>query len=76
VIDYAVHHVGAVGIRAARVFKWTTRAPPAAQPVTLTRRHQFREVSVRRLYPGVHRIHLQVNGTVIASIEVQLNRTC
>ena len=74
VIDYAIHHVGAAGIRAAKVFKWTTRALSARQPVTLSRRHHFREVSVRRLYPGPHRIDVQVNGAVLASVEVHLTR--
>jgi hypothetical protein len=74
VIDYAVHHVGAAGVRAAKVFKWTTRTLPAGQPVTMTRRHPFSEVSVRRLYPGPHRIDLQVNGTVLATVEVHLHQ--
>jgi hypothetical protein len=74
VIDYAVHHVGSAGVRPAKVFKWATRTLPAGQPVTVTRRHQFRHVSVRRLYPGTHRIDLQVNGAALATVDVQLHQ--
>lgn len=37
-----------------------------------TRRHRFREVSVRRLYPGTHRIDIQVNGRILAGADVEL----
>jgi hypothetical protein len=29
-------------------------------------------VTVRKLYPGAHRIEVQVNGTVLGGVEVEL----
>ena len=72
VIDYAVHHAGATGTRRPKVFKLTTRTVDPGRPQTITRRHPFRESSVRRLYPGPHRIDLQVNGHTLASTSVTL----
>jgi hypothetical protein len=72
VIDYAVHHAGAGGTRRPKVFKLTTRTVDPGSPQTITRRHHFRESSVRRLYPGVHRIDLQINGHTLASTNVTL----
>jgi len=67
VVDYAVHHAGARGPRAPKVFKLTTTTLSPGRPQAVTRRHQFRQVTVRQLYPGLHRIDIQVNGRVLAT---------
>jgi 3-methyladenine DNA glycosylase AlkC len=72
VVDYLVHHAGARGPRDAKVFKLTTRILRPGEPVTIRRRHVFREVTVRRLYPGLHRVEVQVNGRVLGAAEVEL----
>jgi hypothetical protein len=54
------------------VFRLTTRTIEPGRPVTVTRRHRFRQVSVRGLYPGVHRIDIHVNGHVLGGTEVHL----
>ena len=73
-IDYLVHHAGARGPRGPKVFKLTTRTIEPGRPQTITRRHRFREVSVRRLYPGTHRIDIQVNGRVLGGADIELVR--
>lgn len=55
------------GTRRPKVFKLTTRSLQPGRPETVVRRHRFREVSVRRLYPGPHRIDVQVNGCALAT---------
>ncbi len=72
VIDYLVHHAGARGRREGKVFKLTTRTLEAGKTARFRRRHVFREVTVRKLYPGAHRIEVQVNGTVLGGVEVEL----
>ena len=72
VVDYVVHHAGARGTRSPKVFKLTSRTLRAGVPAHVTRRHRFREVSVRRLYPGPHRIEVQVNGRVLGGATVDL----
>jgi len=72
VVDYVVHHAGARGPRGPKIFKLATRDLAAGAPQRIVRRHRFAEVSVRRLYPGPHRIEVQVNGRVLGGAEVQL----
>lgn len=57
---------------AATVFKLVTPTIDPGLPQTIVRRHRFREVSVRKLYPGVHRIDILVNGRVLGGASVQL----
>jgi len=72
VVDYLVYHAGARGARGAKVFKLTTRTLEPGKPQRIRRRHVFREVTVRRLYPGSHRIEVQVNGRVLGGADVEL----
>ena len=70
VIDYRVHYVGARGAKAPKVFKLTRRLLEPGQPVTISRRHAFDHVSIRRIIPGRHTIDVQVNGRVLGSVDV------
>jgi hypothetical protein len=74
VVDYVVHHAGAQRARAPKVFKLTTRTVEPGAPQRIVKRHAFREVSVRRLYPGAHRVEVQVNGRVLGGADVELYR--
>lgn len=66
-VDYVVHHVRANGGRSPKVFKgWTLELAPG-ETHTLSKRHSLRPVTTRRLYPGEHRVDLQVNGRVLAA---------
>ena len=71
-VDYRVHHAGARGPRSAKVFKLTTATLQPGAPRTITRRHAFREVSVRRIHPGPHLVEVQVNGRVLGGVEIQV----
>lgn len=63
-LDFVIVFAGKTGAPREKVFKWTslTLAPGETRTLhkTLT---CFRPTSVRALYPGEHRIHLQLNGT-------------
>ncbi len=71
-IDYAVHHAGARGRRAPKVFKWTARDLVPGVEQRLERRHAFREVSIRRIYPGPHRVEVITNGVVLGGAEIDV----
>jgi 3-methyladenine DNA glycosylase AlkC len=75
VIDYVVHYVGARGARRPKVFKLTTRTIRPDRPQSFVRRHRFREVSVRKIYPGAHHIEVQVNGRVLGGGDVEVLHT-
>lgn len=67
IIDYRMHFVSANGSPRSKVFKLAQIELAAGEQITLTRQHSFQIVSVRRYYPGTHRIEVQVNGVVLAA---------
>ena len=66
VVDYAVHYVRSGGKTSAKVFKWTKTTIPGRGELVLEKRHPMRTTTIRALYPGRHRVSLQVNGVTIA----------
>lgn len=72
VVHYLVHHAGARGVRAPRAFALARRTLTDDRSEAFRRRHTFAQRSVRRLYPGAHRVEIQVNGRVLGGVEVEL----
>jgi 3-methyladenine DNA glycosylase AlkC len=72
VIDYRVHYVGANGLRRPKVFKLTRRRLVPGQPATVTRRHRFEHVSIRRIRAGQHSIDVQVNGHILGALDLDV----
>ncbi len=72
VIDYIVHHVRANGGTSPKVFKGWKLELPGLDTLTLTKRHSLRPVTTRTLYPGRHRIEIQINGQVSAEAAFEL----
>lgn len=71
-IDYLVHYQGAHGAKAGKVFKLTVRDLPAGEPVSFSRRHAFKHVSIRTIRPGPHRIEIQANGRILGATTVDV----
>jgi hypothetical protein len=63
---------GARGVRGGQSVQAGHAPVPPIRAVTISRRHVFREVTVRRLYRGLHRIEVQVNGRVLGGVDVEL----
>ncbi|MBT9554230.1 MAG: DNA alkylation repair protein [Hydrogenophaga sp.] len=72
VIDYVVHHVRANGGTSPKVFKGWKLELAAHGEQALGKRHNLRPVTTRTLYPGRHRIEVQVNGLVCAGADFEL----
>jgi 3-methyladenine DNA glycosylase AlkC len=73
VVDYIIDFVKADGTTAPKVFKLKTLAAQADKPVTLTKRHLFKEAATTfTLYPGLHRLQLQVNGQIVGAQDFAL----
>jgi 3-methyladenine DNA glycosylase AlkC len=72
VVDYVLHLPGARGAARAKVFKLRSQVLAAGATLRLVKQHSFVPVTVRRLYPGPHRIALQVNGVLLGEAEVQV----
>jgi len=66
-IDCAVHHVKANGSTSPKVFKGWKCVLGAHAGCRLQKSHSLKPVTTRVLYPGVHRIDIQVNDTCVAS---------
>ena len=72
VVDYVVHHQRARGKVTTKVFKWRNLDLSAGETVSLVKKHSFVPRSVRRLYPGTHRIEVLVGGRVMAGKSFEL----
>lgn len=72
VVDYRVHHAGARGGRAPKVFKLRTLTVPAGGVVQIEKAHSLKVVTTRTLYPGAHRLEVQVNGRIAAGFDFEL----
>jgi len=55
-----------------KVFKGWKLVLAPGERCTLDKRHSLRPVTTRTLYPGRHRIELQVNGEVCAEAAFEL----
>lgn len=71
-VDYAVHFLRKGGKISDKVFKWKTLELVAGERRSLEKRHSLKETTIRALYPGVHRIELQINGVRVAETEFTL----
>jgi len=71
-IDYLVFHKKANGSLAPKVFKWTQRSLSKGKPIVLNKKHPIKKISTRKYYSGAHKIHLQVNGEILASCDFHL----
>ena len=71
-VDFAVHYVRRKGEPSAKVFKWTQRELAAGESLELTKAVAMRTTRIRALYPGKHRVELQVNGSRVAQTSFTL----
>jgi 3-methyladenine DNA glycosylase AlkC len=66
-IDYVVHHVKANGSTSPKVFKGWKRTLAPGETCRLVKSHSLKPVTTRVMYPGEHRVDVQVNGKVVAT---------
>ena len=71
-IDYAVHYVRKGGKTGVKVFKWKQVDLPARGAIKLTKKHAMRVTTIRALYPGTHKVELQINGERVAATKFDL----
>lgn len=66
-LDYVVHYKGKNGGERPKVFKWKTLSVAGKQTVVHEKKHPMRLTTIRALYPGDHRVELQINGEIVAN---------
>lgn len=72
VVDYIVELPGVRGAPRTKVFKLRAQMLAGGATLRLLKRHTFAPVSVRAIYPGRHRIVVQVNGRILGSATVDV----
>jgi len=72
VIDCIVHYVKKDGAARPKVFKWSTVELGPGESLELRRRLVLQDLSTRIHHPGIHRVELQVAGTVVAEAAFEL----
>lgn len=74
VVDYILYFQNKQGVMSSKkIFKLQTLTLYPETPQTLSKRHVFRpNMTTRQLYAGIHQIDIQVNGTVLASFQFEL----
>lgn len=60
-VDYVVHYVRKNG-NSEKVFRWKQTQVGAGSTQQLLKKHPMKKTSIRALYPGKHKVELQVNG--------------
>ncbi len=72
-IDYVVHYVRKYGATSQKVFKWTGIDLDAGEEIALSKQHPMRLTTIRALYPGKHKVEIQVNGHRLGEAIFYLN---
>jgi 3-methyladenine DNA glycosylase AlkC len=71
-IEYAIDFVKKDARASRKVFQIGVKSLAAASPLSIARKHRFRDFTTRKHYPGVHRIAVLVNGVERANKTVRL----
>ena len=65
-VDYAVFFIKKNKKAMDKVFKWKSLKLAPGEKVQLQKKQVFKQTSVRALYPGFHRLEVQINGKRLA----------
>ena len=74
VIDYAIDFLRNNQQHNSKVFKLKTLEAQKGEEICINKSYSFKAISTRRYYPGEHRLHIQINGEVIASANFELKK--
>ena len=62
IIDYVIHFRKSNGSLSPKVFKWTKIDLAPGESRDLSKAHPFIPITVRRYYPGPHKVTIRING--------------
>lgn len=73
IVDYVIDFMKANRSHAPKVFKLKVLEAKAGKPITLTKRHMFKDnATTFALHPGPHRLHVQINGRIAGTVPFTL----
>ncbi len=68
IVDYIVHYMKSNKTTSPKVFKLKSFKIDGKKSVNIQKKHSLKPVTTRKLYPGNHRIEIQVNGQVLGKL--------
>ncbi|MCF7764063.1 MAG: DNA alkylation repair protein [Verrucomicrobia bacterium] len=71
-IDYGVDYRNAKGGMNRKVFKLAVRSIAGGEVLHFEKKHRFKPVSIRRLFPGEHAVTILVNGLELGTTRFML----
>lgn len=69
VIDYVIHFIKANGKSNGRVFKLKTFEIASLERMKLRKKHSLKRITTMVYYRGVHKLEIQINGKIMASVD-------
>lgn len=73
-LEYHLYFQKASGKQTHKVFQLSEQQIKTDTQIAMSRKHAFRDLTTRKHYPGLHRLELVANGTVLEGIEFELNQ--
>ena len=71
-LDYVLHHQKANGRLTPKVFRWKDLMLAPGEVLRLEKAHSFRPITTRVYYPGLHRLEIKINGSIVAAADFTL----
>ena len=71
-IDYVIHYQKANKKLSPKVFKLKVLDLKPQEMIQIKKNHNLKTVTTRKHYPGLHKIEIQINGKILASVPWQL----
>lgn len=68
-IDYIIHFMKKNGKTNPKVFKLSKKTLKGGELVRLSKSHTITQLSTRKIYPGKHKIQLQINGHQFKTVD-------
>lgn len=73
IVDYVIDFMKSNGKTAPKTFKLKVLDAKAGKPVSLKKKHTFKDnATTFTLYPGAHKLHVQINGRIVATQDFTL----
>lgn len=72
-VDYIIHYQKANNKLSPKVFKLKVLELKPKEAFTLKKNHSLKPVTTRKHYAGLHKLEIQVNGKILATVEWHLN---
>lgn len=72
ILDYVIHFQKSRGALSQKVFKWKKGSLKSKASLRLEKFQSFAPVTTRKLYPGLHKVELLLNGKISKLLEFEV----